>query len=61
MIDAANESCQITNRHIIINLRVVAVIEYENDSTSDNKYVGSSQINPYIWLKFCASTFSRSS
>jgi RHS repeat-associated protein len=51
MIDAEIQNGQITKRYIFINLRAVAVIEYENDtnsdqnsnkndSTSGNKYAG---------------------
>jgi hypothetical protein len=35
MIDAEIQNGQITKRYIFINLRVVAVIEYENDTNSD--------------------------
>jgi RHS repeat-associated protein len=47
MIDAEIQNGQITKRYIFINLRAVAVIEYENDengnknnSTSGSKYAG---------------------
>jgi hypothetical protein len=51
MIDAEIQNGQVTKRYIFINLRPVAVIEYENDtnsdqnskkndSTSGNKYTG---------------------
>jgi hypothetical protein len=51
MIDAEIQNGQITKRYIFINLRAVAVIEYENDinnnqnskkndSASGNKYAG---------------------
>lgn len=35
---------QVTKRYIFINLRAVAVIDYENDSTSGNKYGGKAAI-----------------
>ena len=37
MIDAEIQNGQITKRYIFINLRPVAVIEYENDSANDDK------------------------
>jgi len=51
IIDAEIQNGQVTKRYIFINLRPVAVIEYENDtnsdqnskkndSTSGNKYTG---------------------
>ena len=44
MIDAEIQNSQVTKRYIFINLRPVAVIEYENDdknnSTSGSKYAG---------------------
>ena len=37
MIDAEIQGGQITKRYIFINLRAVAVIEYENDNANDDK------------------------
>ena len=45
MIDAEIEGGQVTKRYIFINLRAVAVIEYENDSTSGNKSAGYNSKN----------------
>ena len=53
MVDAEIQNGQVTKRYIFINLRPVAVIEYENDSanddknnsTSGNKYAGYSPVS----------------
>ena len=42
MIDAEIQDGQITKRYIFINLRAVALIEYENNSASGNKNAGYS-------------------
>ena len=48
MIDAEIQNGQVTKRYIFINLRPVAVIEYENDDKNDstlgNKYAGNAAI-----------------
>jgi hypothetical protein len=53
MIDAEIQNGQVTKRYIFINLRAVAVIEYENDdknnSTSGIKYGGYKPKNTAIY------------
>ena len=53
MVDAEIQNGQITKRYIFINLRPVAVIEYENDdknnSTLGNKYAGYSPKSTAIY------------
>ena len=62
MIDAEIQDGQITKRYIFINLRAVALIEYDNeqhngsysDSASGNKNAGYSQNNAQVGVKIYA-------